>query len=273
MYYYIVDPQNLSQAEFERVQNQLYSSVSEYRVSGEVIRATGLRTVAQLVESAFSHGARTIVAVGSDGTLQELINAVGGREITLGFIPIVPSAVGDSLGIKTIAQGAKTIAARRIAEMDLGAVNNNLFFTTAVFGALPLQDQGYLNSLRQGLTQGRRELPQLELKFSADEHFEASLPIVAGCIQNLGHPTDGYLDVLLLPQISGWTAFRHRHEILRGEFEKIPGTSVLHVKKIEIHTPEGLAIRSEGRVLGKTPAVIEIKPKALKIIVGRERKF
>ena len=272
MYYYIVDPQNLSQSEFERVQNQLYSSVSEYRVSGEVVRATGLRTVAQLVESAFSHGARTIVAVGSDGTLQELINAAGNREITLGFIPIVPSAVGDTLGIKTVAQGAKTIAARRIAEMDLGSVNNNLFFTNAIFGALP-QDQGYLASLRQGLTHGGRELPQLELKFSADGHFEASLPVVAGCIQNLGHPTDGYLDVLLLPQISGWTAFRHRHEIRRGEFEKIPGTSVLHVKKIEIQTPDGLAIRSEGRILGKTPAVIEIKPKALKIIVGRERKF
>ncbi len=110
MYYYIVDPQQLSQKEFERVQNILYSSLSEFRISGEVVRTTGLRTVQQLVENAFSHEARTIVAVGSDETLNEVINAVGKREMVVGFIPIVASELAKIFGIKDIAHAVKTIA-------------------------------------------------------------------------------------------------------------------------------------------------------------------
>src|SRR6185295_13895774 len=99
MYYYIVDPGKISQRDFERVQNQLYSSVSEFRVSGEIARATGLRTIGQLVESAFAHQAKTIIAVGSDETLQTVINAVGSREVVIGFIPIIPTEMGEILGI------------------------------------------------------------------------------------------------------------------------------------------------------------------------------
>src|SRR5688572_13453502 len=112
MYYYIVDPKEMAQSEFERVQNQLYSSVSEYRVSGETARATGVRTITQLVEGAFARQMKTIIAVGGDDTLQEVINAVAGREMMVGFIPIVESKIGELLGLKTIEQSVKTLAAR-----------------------------------------------------------------------------------------------------------------------------------------------------------------
>src|SRR5438045_2952826 len=98
MYYYIVDPQKISQREFERVQNQLYSSLSEYRVFGEVMRVTGLRTINQLVENAFAHQAKTIVAVGSDDTLHDVINAIKGREMMVGFVPISETEIGKILG-------------------------------------------------------------------------------------------------------------------------------------------------------------------------------
>src|SRR6185295_8704064 len=100
MYYYIVDPQKISQRDFERVQNILYSSLSEFRISGEVMRVTGLRSITQLVENAFAHGAKTIVAVGADGTLTDVISAVRGREIVIGFIPIVESEAGKILGVQ-----------------------------------------------------------------------------------------------------------------------------------------------------------------------------
>ena len=129
MYYYIVDPQKISQREFERVQNLLYSSVSEYRVSGEVVRVTGLRTINQLVETAFTHGTKTIVAVGSDDTLNDVINAVGNRDMVIGFVPITDSEAGNILGIKSIDQAARTLGSRRIAELDVARVNGNLFFS------------------------------------------------------------------------------------------------------------------------------------------------
>src|SRR4029077_12710878 len=128
MYYYIVDPQKITQKEFERVQNVLYSSLSEFRISGEIVRVTSLRTVQQLVENAFSHTATSIVAVGSDETLHDVINAIGKREIVIGFIPLAESEIGESLGIKDILQAVRTVAFRRIQILDLGFVKETGYY-------------------------------------------------------------------------------------------------------------------------------------------------
>jgi len=261
MYYYIVDPQKLSQREFERVQNLLYSSLSEFRISGEVVRVTGLRTVLQLVENAFAHEAKTIVAVGSDETLHEVINAIGKREMVVGFIPISSSEIADIFGIKDIVHAVKTIAFRRIELIDLGIVNNNYFLSKISFG---IDHEQGLRSLLN--------LPKYEIKFSADEKYQANQTVVAALIVD-HKKTDGLLDVLLLPPLSKWQTIIHRRQILNGNFEKISQASVLHVKKIEIVEPTGLPLKIESRVITRTPAIITVAPAQLRMIVGKDRKF
>ena len=148
MYYYIVDPAQISQREFERVQNQLYSSLSEFRISGETARVSGLRTMNQLVETAISRGAKTLVAVGSDDTLHDLINALKGREIVIGFIPLFDSELADILGIQNVAQAAKIIAGRRIENLDLATLANN-YFLSKLSSFQSLVDAWYLLSVSQ----------------------------------------------------------------------------------------------------------------------------
>jgi hypothetical protein len=63
MYFYIIDPQKLNQKTFDRVQSQLYSCLSEYRISGEISRVTTIRTIQQLVDIAFAREVKTLVAV------------------------------------------------------------------------------------------------------------------------------------------------------------------------------------------------------------------
>ncbi len=268
MYYYIVDPQKISQKEFERVQNHLYSSLSEFRISGEVVRVTGLRTIQQLVENAFIHEAKTIVAVGDDQTLHQVINAIGKREIVVGYIPLIKTELGNIFGIKDIIQAAKTIASRRIEAVDLGVVNNNYFLSKLSFGTTPA---------------GWRSINDnsFEFSFTVDDQYKASKKIIGGLIVNsrnsyaddkMSYPADGILDILLLPQISRWESFKYRAQIKDGTYDEIPKTSIVHAKKIEIHST-GLTLKVGDWVLAKTPAVIEVVPRSLKIIVGRERKF
>jgi diacylglycerol kinase family enzyme len=271
MYYYIVDPQKISQREFERVQNLLYSSLCEYHVSGEVVRATGLRTVNQLVENAFSHGAKTIVAVGSDDTLHDLINAVKNRETVIGFIPIFNTEIGNMLGIKDIPHAAKTIALRRIAEMDLGQVNNTYFLSKLMFGLGTQAENGFARLFNLKLIRSLFKLPSFEVKFSVDGQYQASTKVVSGIIMN-NHTATGNAEVLLLPKLSKSQTFRFRKQILSGNYKEIPGASIIQANKIEVSTPAGLPLRVGSRVIAKTPVVIEIITKALKIIVSRDRK-
>jgi diacylglycerol kinase family enzyme len=270
MYYYIVDPQKISQREFERVQNLLYSSLSEYRISGEVVRSTGLRTINQLVENAFAHGAKTIVAVGSDDTLHDVINAVRDREVTIGFVPIFDTEISSLLGVSNISQAAKTIGARRIAELDLGVVNGNYFLSKLSFG-LGAETSGGSTIFNFKLIRTLFNLPQIEVKFSADNQYQATTPVVGGLIIN--SLTEGVFNVMLLPKLSKIKTLRFRQQILSGNYGQVPGASMIHVQKMEILNPPGLAIRAGGRVIAKTPVTIEILPQALKIIVGRDRKF
>ena len=262
MYYYIVDPQKISQKEFERVQNNLYSSLSEYRISGEIVRVTGLRTIQQLVENAFAHEAKTLVAVGTDETLHDVINAVRKRDIVIGFIPLVESEISNILGIKDIPQAVKTVANRRVENLDLGVVNDYYFLSKINFGSL--------------------DNNSFTLKFSADDNYQATQEIIGGVILNsrnetkektIGNPTDGLLDILLLPKLSKWEAFWYRRLLALGHFEEIPHASVVHVNKIEIMEPLGLALKVGNRVVAKTPATITVVKDFLKMIVGKERNF
>lgn len=278
MYYYIVDPEHLNQRQFERVQNQLYSCLSEYRISGETTRVTSLRTVNQLVENAFSHGVKTLVAVGGDETLFDLINAIKGREVVIGFIPIYDSEIAQVLGVRDIDHACKTIASRRIMNLDVGNINQSLFLTKLSFGVNLTQTNPFSFKLIQQLF----NLPVFEVKFTTQD-YKATLKVVGGqvinsrgnnCSQaNLGNPTDGILDVLLLPKLERMQLIRHRRDIVKGCFESISESSLLHLNKIEITSPDGLPLRVGNRIIAKTPATIEILPKAIKIIAGKDRKF
>ncbi len=278
MYFYIVDPSKLNQKNFERVQTQLYSSLSEHRISGEISRVTTIRTVQQLVDLAFERGTKTLVTVGVDDTLQEVINCVKGRDITLAYIPLMDSELSRILGVHDIESAAKTIAARRIEQLDLGTVNNNWFFTRLSFGAADDKNEkpgGMFSFFSRGAP-----AQTFDLKFSADGKFNGTLKIAAGVLinardnsgvkSNVANPTDSVLDLLVVPELKGLGA---KKELQRGYLENISRCSVFHVSKIEISGPENLELRAGGKVLAKTPAIIEVLPKALKMIVGRDRTF
>jgi diacylglycerol kinase family enzyme len=283
MYFYIVDPQKLNQKHFERVQNQLYSCLSEFRITGEVTRVTSLRTIPQLVDIAFSRGVKTLVTVGTDETLQDTINAVGDREVTLGFIPIVESELSKIFGLPDIETAAKTVASRRTQQLDLGLVNKNWFFTKLNFGEIGEEELGGgLFSL--GIFKKALRLPSFEIKFSVDGKYTGTMSAIAGTIINardnicdskaqLANPTDGILDALLLPAISSYRMWQHRRSLKTGCLENVPGCSLIHLKRMEITNPEGLPLKTGDKVIAKTPAVIEILPKALKMIVGKDRTF
>lgn len=278
MHYYIVDPQNLNQRQFERVQNQLYSCLSEYRINGETSRVTSLRTVQQLVDHAFTREVKTLVAVGSDETLIDLINALKGREAVVGYIPFFETEASQILGIRDVESGCKIIAGRRIMQLDLGLVNQTAFLAKLSFGVHLPQTSGIsLRLISQLFT-----LPTFEVKFATRE-YHATLKVLGGQVVNsrghacknesLASPIDGILDVLLLPQLPRITIIKHKKHITSGCFDQIPGSSLIHLNRLEISSPEGLPLRIGNRVVAKTPATVEVIPKALKIIVGKDRNF
>lgn len=282
MYYYIIDPQKTSQKNFERVQNQLYSSVSELRVSGEMNRVTTLRTIGQLVDTAFMRGATTIVGVGNDHTLQEIINAVGEKDVAIGYVPMEQTELSTILGISDIRTACESLAHRRIEVLDLGQIQGGYFFSKVSIGvSLESVQPKSLFDFSKFSEAGK--LKPKPIKMEVDGLYSAQFEVAIGAIFNsraakydnnrIADPTDGVLDVLLLPGLSSFDAWKYRGELASGCLEKIPGCAVVHGKHITFSSAEGVNFYVGDRTIAKTPAVVEVIPNKIKMVVGKDRLF
>ncbi len=87
------------------------------------------------------------------------------------------------------------------------------------------------------------------------------------------NPQDGILDVLIISELSKKKVLRYLFQIIRGRYENLPQTSIFPTRKITIKTAAPLPFSIDGENFGETPVEIEVVPKKLKVIVGRQRQF
>lgn len=287
MYFYIFDPGRDKEVKyFERIQGRLLNLLAESQISGETYRVTAIRTIELLVDQAIGADAKTIIVVGSDGSLNKTINAVIRKKVdmTLGFIPLDPeSSLGRILGVAAdIDEAVKTLAGRLIRELNLGKVGEHYFLSQVDLGenTFPKTDLGFLGL---GAVRSFMKLQPFALKLTLEDSYTATSEVLGaqiincrnneGCHLKLGDPTDQLLDILLLNKLSSSQIFRYRKELASGCLDNVPGATVMHAKKIDILGPKKLPMSIEGQVYTKAPATITVAKEKIKVIVGKQRQF
>ncbi len=281
MYFYILDPHNIPQKNFERQQTELQSLLTEFNISGEMARITPLRIIQDLVDTAASRGVKTLVACGTDETFNQMLAAVKDRDFTLAFIPFTENTqLGRILGMDDLATCVKTIASRRTEKVDLAKIDNNFFisYLELGIGTQTNKSLGLFSSFK--LFAGSLT----EIKMKIDDAYTITSRTMGGMIVNtrgtkmcaggpIGDPQDGYLDLLLIERLSRFSAAKYKKEIEQGCYENIPGATSIRCKKVEFLEPLGYKICVDGMEVAKIPAVVELIPQALKMIVGKNRTF
>jgi diacylglycerol kinase family enzyme len=281
MYYYILDPQNLDPAKFERQQVELQGLLAEFKISGEMSRVSSLRTVQDLVETASERGAKTLIACGTDDTFNLMLSYLRGRDFTVGFIPLDQdqSYLSKILGIDTLLTAAKTIAARRIEKIDLATLGPSYFISYVEFGigSSRLKNLNWWNSMKA------LSVPEHKFKIRIDNSYDMEITCLGGIIANsrpiagttstIANPTDGFLDLLILERLNKVNILRYKQQVIEGHFEQIPHSSVIKCRKVEFLEPRGFPLTMEGRIFAKVPTAIELIPRRLRMIVGKNRTF
>jgi diacylglycerol kinase family enzyme len=280
MYYYIFDQGNLPMDKFERLQTEALSYFAEFKISGETARVTPLRSIADLVDTASQRGAKTLVACGSDDTFNLMLASLKGRDFTLGFIPLdEKSFLSKILGIESIYIGAKTLAARRLEKIDLAKIANNFFINYLEFGVTShnLKNLSWFASLKLLSSEAKNYTIRIDdsynLNISALGGLAINIRSASGSGQRIADPTDSHLDLLILEKLSKTQVLRYRKDIISGDLENIPNTTVIKCKKIEFLEPRGTALTMLGRIVAKFPAAVELIPQRLRLIVGKNRTF
>lgn len=294
MYYYLVDPKQYDGKNFEFFQTQLLSLVGEYHISGETARVTKLRTTEDLVVTALSHGATTLVVVGGDETFTKVASVARGKQITLGFVPVNSfSELAGIFGLRSLHEAVTTIAKRRIENLDVARIGQEYFISSLHLGAEPQQHEEEKDKEKKedGRKRGWRDFfssPFVEIEMVFDGSFRARDQLLGASIINsrfkdlcpqisknllIGDPKDGWLDVVMAGKLSRFKAWRCRKMIASRCFESLPGGSVIHARKVDIVAPAGLPIYLYDEIVARVPATVQIVPEKIRVIVGKERQF
>lgn len=238
-----------------------------------------------------------VLSVGGDGTHNEVIHGLIGRDIPLAVVPTgTENVLGRSLGIDgEIATAVDMVRRGESALIDVGRMNDRIFvmFSGVGYDAAVTQ---YVHRRRHGPI--RRSVyywpaaklwwhypfTPLAVTIDGKKVSEKGGMVVVGNMalyaMQLGVvpdaiPDDGLLDVCIYECRSRWTLLRH---FVRTRFGKHIGQrDVIHMrgKRIEVTSSTEVPIEVDGDTVGYTPAIYTVEPAAVRLLMptGRSKKL
>ncbi len=245
MYYYIYDS-FLNEKKYKNLLAKIEVRLTDLGINGKINRLSLLKNINQTVKEEVKRGIKTVVVVGNDKTLNQIINTLANLNVAIGYIPVDnQNRVAQLLGIPLGEAACDVLSARIIRRLDLGQVNNYYFLTCLELGGKDILlecDNNYFVNL--------------------DCNSVINISNLNFCYQHMAKPDDELLDLFVEVKATGfWNKKQASLSNLRNKAIKITSGKTLPI-----------LINDEKRII-KTPAEVKIDSKKLRMIVGKKRPF
>ena len=247
----------------------------------EVFKTTCRGHAKELAKSITQESGNTIVAMGGDGTLHEILNGFDNFEgNTLGLIPIgTGNDFATTAGIpKNVRAAAEIIAYRAPVYIDYIQLSEGLRSLNAVGMGIDVE---VLERVYSGNHHGKgkylRSLVASLFKFKVlnfTAEYDGKTVSHYGLIAALGNGrqigggiklfpeaelSDGYMDLIIVDYISRAKLFGALLKLMRGKVNKIKEATVKRVKSAKfIVEEENFTIQAEGELYKNVPIEAEI---------------
>ncbi len=238
------------------------------------------------------------MAVGGDGTLNEVVNGVAGRDVDLATIPLgtgmdfgrtygIPTKFDDA--VRTVLAGeTRTIDAGRVAYRTWEGTDAERWFanvgSVGMSGAVAQRANGMSKALGgkvtffYALTRVFFEWENTEVRVTFDggeRRGRMHDVVVANGVWHGGGmmlapgaaPDDGLFDVVLIGDVSRVDFLTTAPKIYKGKHVAHPKVEVVRTAHVTVDADERLPIEVEGEQVGTTPATFEVAPGALRVRV------
>lgn len=252
------------------------------------IRVTRQRGEATLIaRQAVEDGCELVVAVGGDGTVNEVASGLIHTPATLGVIPVGSGNVlARELGIPlNIRKACQTLKSGRTRQIDVGQIGERYFLTVAgtgldayvvkrynersrCRGILPYFYWTLLTFFQYQPQEVRLRLPDREIVTTPLLVAFANIKQVGGwvIIAPQARPDDGLLDVCILKNLSFWQALRCLPSLFTGKLMKTSALTVYKVDRLEVIKPAHWPYQVDGEpVMGDSCLPVILLPQALKL--------
>ncbi len=247
--------------------------------------------------TAAEQGAAVVAALGGDGTMGLVANGLLGSGSALAPIP---SGTADdfaaSLGIRSVDAAVRAIVDRHLVSIDVVSVSagseRRHFVNVAGCGfdsevteaanAMRVKLGGtgtYIAALVRTLSRFTPAAFRIELD---DEVVEGPhmLVVVGNAISYGGGMkvtpeasiVDGLLDVCLLEEMTTGAFLRAFPKVFRGTHVHHPKVRIVRSRRVLVEADRRVTVYADGERVGPAPAVFEILPEALPVVVGPNAK-
>ena len=235
---------------------------------------------------------RIIVAVGGDGTINEVANGIIGSSSILGVIPLglgndFASVINMPSNLK---QACRVICDGPTREIDVGRINNRYFVNGVGIGFdawVARESQRirwfflpkliYLLAVIKMLFRYKPVSIKISL---ADTMLERKVLLIAlGNGKSSGGGflltpeaklDDGLIDACVIDDVARLKLLIDLPKTLKGTHKSLPYVTTFKTKKLTIHSSSLLLAHVDGEILESSDYQIEILPRRLKVIAPRQ---
>lgn len=257
MYYYIYDS-FLNDKKYQAVLARIENRLTDLGINGRIGRLSLLKDINELIGDELKRGVQTIVAVGNDKTVNQVVNVIAPKQdVALGIIPVGPkNKMAELLGIPPEEKACDILSARKTEKLDVARIDEKKFYFLS--GAI-VPSQGV--SIR--FDEGFSVTPIDQEGYISIYNFFC--PMSSDIKSSCTDPQNGLLEISVEAQPD--------KGFIKKMKEKPLVPSVFPAKKISLESKKAMPIIVDCEVAGGTPATIRVLPQKLKIIVGKTRAF
>ena len=246
-----------------------------------------------LARAALDAGAELVLAVGGDGTANEVAEPLLGSGVAFGVVPVGSgNGLARTLGIRLDPEAAvEQLATGRVRRIDVGTVNGRPFlnvagagFDAAVGAAFHAHGQrggrrGILSYVRFGLGQLHYAAPAWHLVADA-ERFDGRALVVAfangrqygagAVIAPRARLDDGRLDVVIFEDMPRWRMLLEATRLFMGGIDRVRGYRALAGARLELTGPAPFEHHRDGEPEPVSDRLeINVLPRALAVVAPR----
>ncbi len=240
----------LNHKKYDRLLARIETRITDLGLNGKISRLSLTRKVDDIVINELKRGAKTVIAVGNNKIVNQIINSLVGNSVPLGIIPIGEenNDIAKSLGIESTDGACDVLAARLLARLDLGLAKHTYFL-----GNASIENQGTVINMSNDYTVEATKNGLIHI-------FNLASPAISLPPGVKVSPDDGILELAINA--------RGNKKI----FSKQDDRSIFKIEKVTIDNPWSSLIL-DGAISIPAPVEVTVVKQALNVIVGKNRNF
>jgi YegS/Rv2252/BmrU family lipid kinase len=230
-----------------------------------------------------------IVIGGGDGTLNAAASALADLRKPLGIVPLgTANDLARTLGIPTDLDAAlQVIAGQKARAIDVGVVNDTMFFNVASLGMSADLAQSLTGELKASFGKVGYALAAIRVllrarpfraEISSGKHRIRSLTLQiavgngrhyggGNVIEESASIVDETLDLYSLEFLNAWRVLLRFRLFRNGEHGALEEVLKLRGSRFTVTTRRPRPINADGEIVTYTPALFRVLPKAINILV------